>query len=143
MSAHALLSPSAAHRWLNCPRAPSLEVQLPSTISKDAQIGTLAHSVCEMTAKKHFNKIKPAVFTQTMNKFKKNPLWDNEMLLTAEIYTEHLAERAMQFEHEPYIALEVQVDIKDYVPEGYGRCDCIMIGGDTMLYALGALNLYR
>lgn len=71
----------------------------------------------------------------------------------------------MQFEHEPYIAFEVGVDISDYVPESFGRCDCVMLGGDTlvirdykhgkgvpvsaesnpqmMLYALGALKLYR
>ena len=165
MSDHALLSPSAAHRWLNCPRAPRLEAQLPNNVGKDAQIGTLAHSVCEVTAKKHFNKIKPAAYTRAINKYKTSPLWDNEMLQTAETYTEHLAERAMQFEHEPYIAFEVDVDIKDYVPEGFGRCDCIMFGNDTlvitdykngkgvkvdatenpqlMLYALGALKLYR
>ena len=165
MSAHALLSPSAAHRRLNCSRAPRLEVQLPNNISQDAQIGTLAHSVCEATAKKYFNKIKPAAYTRAINKHKTSPLWDDEMLRTAEIYTEHLAERAMQFKDEPYIAFEVAVDINDYVPEGFGRCDCIMFGNDTlvitdykngkgvkvdatknpqlMLYALGALKLYR
>ncbi|MBR1760918.1 MAG: DUF2800 domain-containing protein [Schwartzia sp.] len=165
MSAHALLSPSAAHRWLNCPRSARLEAQLPEKQSAFAAEGTLAHSVCEFAAKKHFKKIAAATYTRNIKKFKADPLWDDEMLHSSETYVEHLAERAMGFEHEPYIAFEVSVDISDYAPEAFGRCDCVMFGGDTliitdykngkgvpvsavenpqlMLYALGALKLYQ
>lgn len=165
MSGHALLSPSAAHRWLNCTPAPRLEETFPDNTSEYAEEGTLAHSLCEITAKKKFKNVKSAEYTRTVKKLKKDPLWNDEMISTAEIYVEHLAERAMQFEHEPYIAFEVGVDISDYVPESFGRCDCVMLGGDTlvirdykhgkgvpvsaesnpqmMLYALGALKLYR
>lgn len=165
MSGHALLSPSAAHRWLNCTPAPRLEATFPDNTSEYAEEGTLAHSLCEITAKKKFKNVKSAEYTRTVKKLKKDPLWNDEMISTAEIYVEHLAERAMQFEHEPYIAFEVGVDISDYVPESFGRCDCVMLGGDTlvirdykhgkgvpvsaesnpqmMLYALGALKLYR
>lgn len=165
MSGHALLSPSSAYRWLNCTPAPRLEVTLPERVSKDAEEGILAHSVCEITAKKKFKKVKAVEYTKTIKRLKKTPLWDDEMLHTADIYVEHLSERAMQFEHEPYIVFEVGVNISEYVPESFGRCDCVMFGGDTlvirdykhgkgvpvsaernsqmMLYALGALNLYR
>lgn len=165
MSDHALLSPSAAHRWMNCTPAPRLEATLPDKTSAYAEEGTLAHSVCEITAKKKFKKVKSAECTRTIKRLKKKDLWDDEMLHTAETYVEHLAERAMQFEHEPYIAFEVKVDISEYVPDSFGRCDCVMFGGDTlvirdykhgkgvavsaeenpqmMLYALGALKLYR
>ena len=165
MSDHALLSPSAAHRWMNCTPAPRLEATLPDRTSAYAEEGTLAHSVCEITAKKKFKKVKAAECTRTIKRLKKKELWDDEMLHTAETYVEHLSERAMQFEHEPYIAFEVKVDISEYVPESFGRCDCVMFGGDTlvirdykhgkgvpvsaeknpqmMLYALGALKLYR
>ena len=164
MSGHALLSPSSAHRWLNCPLAPRLEAQLPAKTSEYAQEGTLAHSVCEIAAKKKFKKVKAAEYNKELKKLKAKPLWNDEMLNTAEVYVEHLSERAMQFEHEPYVAFEVGVDISEWVPEAFGRCDCIMIGGDTlvitdykhgkgvpvdveenpqlMLYALGALKLY-
>jgi len=165
MSDHALLSPSSAYRWLNCPLAPRLEEKLPEKPSEFAKEGSLAHKVCEYAAKKRFKKIKAADYTRAIKKLKTDPLWDDEMLHTAEIYVEHLAERAMGFEHEPYLAFEVKVDISDYVPESFGRCDCVMFGGGTliitdykhgkgisvnaaenpqlMLYALGALKLYR
>ena len=165
MSQHALLSPSSAHRWLNCPLAPRLEAQLPEQTSDYAREGTTAHSVCEIAAKKHFKKVKAAEYTRKIKKLKTDPLWNDEMLHTAETYVDHLAERAMSFEKEPYVAFEVKVDISDYVPEAFGRCDCAMFGDDTliitdykhgkgvpvsaknnpqlMLYALGALKLYQ
>jgi hypothetical protein len=87
------------------------------------------------------------------------------MLQTAERYVGHISERAMGFRFEPCLAFEVKVDITDYVPEAFGTCDCVMVGGDTlvitdykhgkgvpvsaeenpqlMLYALGALKLYK
>lgn len=165
MTKHALLSPSSAHRWLNCPPSARLEATLPAKTSEFAKEGSLAHSVCEVSAKLHFGKIKKAEYTKTIKKLKTDPLWDDEMLRTAETYVEHLAERAMQFNHEPYIAFEVPVDISDYVPEAKGTCDCVMFGENTliitdykhgkgvavsannnpqlMLYALGALKRYN
>lgn len=165
MSSHALLSPSSAHRWLNCPLAPRLEAQLPEKPSEYAREGTIAHSVCEIAAKKKFKKVKAAEYNKVIKKLKTDEQWSDEMLHTAETYVEHLSERAMGFENEPYIAFEVKVDISDYVPEAFGRCDCVMFGGDTliitdykhgkgvpvsvemnpqlMLYALGALKLYQ
>lgn len=165
MSDHALLSPSSAHRWLNCPLAPRLEATLPEKSSEYAQEGTLAHSVCEITARKKFKKVKAADYNKEIKRLKKKELWDDEMLHTAETYVEHLSERAMAFKSEPYVTFEVKVDISDYVPEAFGRCDCVMFGGDTliitdykhgkgvpvdvvenpqmMLYALGALKLYQ
>ncbi|MBQ8133376.1 MAG: DUF2800 domain-containing protein [Clostridia bacterium] len=165
MSAHALLSPSSAHRWMNCTPAPRLEAKLPEKTSDFAREGTVAHSVCEITAKLHFGKVRKTEYTKKIKQLKTSELWDDEMLQTAETYVEHLSEKAMQFDHEPYLAFETKVDITDFVPEAFGRCDCIMFGGDTliitdykhgkgvpvsaeenpqmMLYALGALKIYR
>lgn len=164
-SSHALLSPSAASRWLNCTPAPRLEAELPESTSEYAAEGTLAHSVCELLARKKFTIVKPSAHNTALKKLKKDALWDDEMLTTAATYVEHLLERYMSFPNKPYIVFEVKVDITDYVPEAYGTCDCVMIGGDEliitdykhgkgvpvspennpqmMLYALGALKCYR
>lgn len=164
-SDHALLSPSGAYKWLNCPASPRLEAEIPEQPSPYAQEGTLAHSVCEISAKKYFKKSRPSDYSRRLNTLKKDELWSDEMLHTAETYVDHLAEKAMSFESEPYTAFEVRVDISKYVPEAFGRCDCVMFGGNTliitdykhgkgvpvsakenpqlMLYALGALELYQ
>lgn len=162
---HAILSPSAAHRWLHCTPAPRVEAEFPETTSEYAEEGRLAHSVCELTAKKKFTVMNNRTYNSRLKKLKADPKWDDEMLSTAATYVEHLTEHAMRFEHAPYVALEVQVDITDYAPEAFGTCDCVMIGGDELiitdykhgkgvpvsaqdnpqmlLYALGALKLYR
>lgn len=162
---HAILSPSAAHRWLHCTPAPRVEVEFPETTSEYAKEGRLAHSVCELAAKKKFTVMNNRTYNSRLKKLKADPKWDDEMLSTAATYVEHLTEHAMRFEHAPYVALEVQVDITDYAPEAFGTCDCVMIGGDELiitdykhgkgvpvsaqdnpqmlLYALGALKLYR
>lgn len=162
---HAILSPSAAHRWLHCTPAPRVEAEFPETTSEYAEEGRLAHSVCELAAKKKFTVMNNRTYNSRLKRLKADPKWDDEMLSTAATYVEHLTEHAMRFEHAPYVALEVQVDITDYAPEAFGTCDCVMIGGDELiitdykhgkgvpvsaqdnpqmlLYALGALKLYR
>lgn len=162
---HALLSASSAARWLHCTAAPRLEAQFPETKSPYAEEGRLAHAICELKVIKHFTmQIKPRAFTAKLNKLKAAPLYNDEMDKTSDLYIEHLSERAMQYCTRPNVAAEVRVDFGDYVPDGYGTCDCIMIGGDTLsivdykhgqgvpvsaennpqmrLYALGALRRY-
>lgn len=51
---HALLSPSAAHRWLNCTAAPLLEKDIEDKGSTFAEEGSLAHAYC---AKKLFGTL--------------------------------------------------------------------------------------
>lgn len=47
MAAHALLSPSSAEKWLNCPGALAMEQGLPDTGSEYADEGTAAHFLAE------------------------------------------------------------------------------------------------
>ena len=68
-----------------------------------------------------------------MGDLKNSLLWNDKMIATAKIYVEHLAERAMSFECKPYVTFEVEVDLADYVPGSFGRCDCIMFGAETLV----------
>ena len=163
---HALLSASSASRWLHCTAAPRFEAQFPESTSEYAEEGRLAHAICELKVIKHFTvAIKPSTFRSRLKKLKENPLYQDEMDKTSDLYLEHLTEKAMQYNTKPNVAAEVKVDFSEYVPEGFGTCDCIMIGGDMLsitdykhgkgvpvsaennpqmrLYALGALKRYK
>ena len=161
---HALLSASSAHRWLVCTAAPRFEENLPESTSEYAEEGRLAHAICELKVLKKFTLMTSRTYTTSLNKLKKDPLYKDEMDKTSDLYIEHLTEQAMLYDHTPTVTAEVQVDFEEYVPEGFGTCDCIMIGGDTLsitdykhgkgvpvsatgnpqmrLYALGALKRY-
>lgn len=161
---HALLSASSASRWLVCTAAPRFEENLPEKTSGYAEEGRLAHAIAELKVLKKFTLMSNKTYTTRLNKLKKDPLYNPEMDKTTDIYLEHLVEQAMTYDSSPAVAAEVRVDFADVVPEGYGTCDCVMIGGDTLsitdykhgkgvpvsaignpqmrLYALGALKRY-
>jgi hypothetical protein len=163
---HALLSASSASRWLKCTAAPRFEEQFPENASEYAEEGRLAHAICELKVIKKFTtQLTLRTFSTRINKLKKDPLFQEEMERTSDAYIEHLSELAMTYPATPNVAAEVRVDFSEYVPEGFGTCDCIMIGGDTLsitdykhgkgvavsaennpqmrLYALGALKRYK
>lgn len=162
---HALLSASSAHRWLECTAAPRFEEQFPSGTSEYAEEGTLAHSICELYARQYFATVTKRKFNAELKKLQAKEYYSDEMLRTAEAYVQYLKEKALGFKEAPYVTQEIKVDFSDYVPEGFGTCDCVMIGGDTLhitdykhgkgvpvsavgnpqmrLYALGALKLFK
>ena len=161
---HALLSASSAARWLNCTASPRFEEGLPESTSEYAEEGRLAHAIAELKTLKKFTLMTSRTYTTRLNKLKKEPLYNPEMDKTTDLYMEHLTEQAMLYDSAPTVAAEVKVDFNDYVPEGFGTCDNVMIGGDTLsitdykhgkgvpvpavgnpqmrLYALGALKRY-
>ena len=163
--AHAVVTASGFERWSHCTAAPRYEEQFPDgETTVYAAEGTLAHSVCELYGRKKFTVMSTRKFNSELKKLKADELWQDEMIKTAEVYVDFLTEKAMTYAATPHVAFEVRVDLSDYIPEGFGTCDNIMIGGDTLritdykhgkgvpvssinngqmrLYALGALKLY-
>lgn len=153
--AHALLSASSAHRWLACPPSAVAAEAYGDTGSDYAAEGTLAHEVAEWVAS---------------GKSKNGPSLDKgtedgvtgEMLEHARAYRDYIQEQVKS--DDAVVMLERRVDFSEYVPDGFGTCDCIIIQGNTLtiidykygrgvqvsavdnpqmrLYALGALNDY-
>lgn len=161
---HALLSASSAARWMICTAAPRFEEGLPESTSEYAEEGRLAHAIGELKVTKKCTPMSTRTYNTRLNKLKKDPLYNPEMDKTTDLYLEHITEQVMAYDTAPTVAVEVQVDFSDYVPEGFGTCDCYIIGGDLLsivdykhgkgvpvsavgnpqmrLYALGALRRY-
>lgn len=162
---HAVLSASSAHRWLSCPPSARLAEQFPESTSPYAEAGRLAHAIGELKARKYFlEPMSTRAYNARMKKLQAEPSYDKSMEENTDIYLETLKETALAFESAPFVALETRVDFSDYVPDGFGTADCIMIGGGTIaivdykngagvpveaeenpqmkLYALGALQVY-
>lgn len=166
---HALLSASSAHRWLHCTGSPLLEKDFPDSTSVYAQEGTLAHELCELKLMAYTGEITKRKLTSMKNKLMKSELWQPEMEGTSEAYLDYVKDITMSYTVKPVILTEKRVDFSQYVPEGFGTADCLILAGDTlhvvdykhgkgvvvdadhnpqmMLYALGAMSelslLYR
>ena len=161
---HALLSPSSASRWINCPPSALLNAEAGDRDTVFTREGTLAHAVAELKARKHFIGMGPQKYGAALKKLKADELWQDEMDGHTDAYLDALKDIAATFAEMPYVALEQRVDFSGYVPEGFGTADCIMIGGEVLhivdfkygkgvevsaednpqlkLYAMGAIEQY-
>jgi hypothetical protein len=165
MSAHAVLSPSGAHRWLSCTRSARLEQQFPDNAGQAAAEGTLAHSLGELITKFKLKKISKQVYQRELKKIEADKLFDQSMMDHAESYSVFVLERyyeAQSHTKDAVIYLEHLLNLTDYVPDGFGTGDSVIIADGTMeiidlkygkgvlvtatnnkqmmLYALGALK---
>jgi hypothetical protein len=158
--AHALLSASSAHRWLNCPPSAIAATAYEDEGSEFAAEGTLAHEVAELFARVQVidghpdQTVVPASCTSDAEAV------TAEMQDCARDYADYIQEHIKS--PDAVVLLEQRVDFSPWVPEGFGTCDCIILQDDTMtvidykfgkgvaveavnnpqlrLYALGALN---
>lgn len=149
---HALLSPSASHRWIACPRSVRLTEFMEDKSSAYATEGTLAHSIAEDKLNHHLG------YTQ-----KHSECEDKAMDDYTDGYVAFVAEQ-MSVLKEPMAFVEQRVDCSKYVPECYGTCDALIVsdgvlhicdlkygtgvkvdavGNDQLrIYALGALEMF-
>lgn len=143
--AHALLSASSSHRWLNCTASARLEEGFPeSGPSSHADEGTLAHELAELKLR---SKLK------LLRKEKSTPEETTERraavarIMASEYYCEEMEECTDQYVAyvmEAYnvalakdplaeLFIETKLDYSDYAPEGFGTCD-------VFIFATGVLH---
>jgi hypothetical protein len=133
MGAHALLSASSSHRWLHCTPSARLEEKLPESSSQYAEEGSLAHEIAELKLRKYcIEPMGTRTFNARIKKFKENPLFQEEMLKHTDAYLDYIAGVLHGFSSPPYVAAEKKIDYSSYAPEGFGTCDCIIIGGNIL-----------
>ena len=147
MAAHARLSASGAHRWVACPGSVKAEDGIAERSSPFAEEGTRAHDLAERTLLGGGNC---SDYTD-----------DVEMADYVQSYVDYV--RASETGGCTFV--EMRVDFSDWVPEGFGTSDAIVLAGDEIrvidlkygkgvrvdaeenlqgiLYALGAFNAFR
>ena len=160
---HAKLSASGAKKWIACPGSILMEAKVPDKPSVYAAEGTIAHALGEAKirlATKEYTKAK-------YHKAIKDLDIDDEMEEHTDAYRDFVIERfnaAKGKNASAILLLEQRLDFSEYVPEGFGTGDCVIIsegrleiidlkygkgvpvkaeGNPQMqLYALGALAAY-
>ena len=133
MAGHALLSPSASHRWLHCTAAPRLEEGIKDEGSDYAAEGTLAHAYCAMKLKNFLGlptdgeKEEIAALQEKYGTGEMAEYTDTYSTIVLEKYN---AARAAT--PDAQLLVETRLDFSDYVPEAFGTADAIIIADGTM-----------
>lgn len=158
MSEHALLSASGAHRWMACTPSARLELEFDDQSGTAAEEGTAAHALAE-------HKLRKALKMRSKKPISKYDC--DEMDAYTDEYVAFVVEQltlAKQTCEDPMILIEQKLDFSDYVPEGFGTGDAILISDGVLhiidfkygqgvlvsavdnpqmkLYALGALHVF-
>lgn len=164
---HAVLSASSAYRWLACPPSARLEEQFEETTSIYAEEGTLAHSIAEQKLRFLLKQISAQDYAQALQTFEKNEFYSVSMLDYIETYATIVMEKVNEAKArsaDAIVLLEQKLDFSDWVPEGYGTGDVVIISDGVLeiidlkygkgvpvaakdnaqmkLYALGALATF-
>ena len=158
--AHAILSASSSHRWLNCPPSARLCETYEDKGSDYAAEGTDAHSLCEY-------KLRKALGMEATDPTENLTWYNEEMDDCANGYASYileLVEAAKETCADPVVLIEQRVDFSRWVEQGFGTSDAIIISDgmlhvvdykhglgvlveadnnpQMMCYALGALELF-
>lgn len=144
MAAHALLSPSAAERWINCPASVYISKDIPDEGSVYADEGTVAHTLMELAGKDYFNGFQWDAIQTTLafkvaemkakgpqGKFTITDTWADEAINCARVWIKELDKVCGGFPD--YVAFETRVNSVE-IPNGSmsGTADCLMLVGDTL-----------
>ncbi len=164
---HAVLSASAAHRWMNCPGSISLCQGIPDKGSSYAEEGTLAHSLAELIINYNLSRMTKAEFKKAMKDIESNSFYCQEMQDYIKDYTERIWElmnEAKAVCKDAELLTEQRLDFSAWVPGGFGTGDVVIVydkvihicdlkygkgvgvsaeqNPQLMLYGLGALSTY-
>ena len=113
MAPHARLSPSSAHRWINCPASIQMEEGIPDVESDNAREGTAAHELAEMV----LNGEEARFYLD--EEMSNGVIVDQEMIDAVDVYADFcLNQPGDHF-------IETRVDMSGFVEGCFGTADFI------------------
>lgn len=163
---HALLSASAAKRWINCPPSVRLTEGMPDKPSEYAAEGTLAHALAELKLRRKFEVMPKSKYTKAFDAIKADPAYNAEMDGYTDDYLDYILSIAHRYNKtKPYVVIEKQLNYSHIAKDGFGTSDAVLIckndlhiidfkygkgvpvsaedNPQLMLYALGAVAEYN
>ena len=157
---HSALSASSSARWMACPPSAKLNAMAADISSDFAREGTCAHELCEY-------KLRRLLGEEVQNPTENLDFYDSEMEECSDEYASYIGEcisAAKEKCSDPIVLVEQRLDFSEYVSNGFGTGDCVIVADDTLfvidfkygkgvevsaennpqmkLYALGALALF-
>lgn len=131
---HALLGASSAARWIACTPSARATESLPGGTSKYAEEGTRAHELCEKALRYKLAKWEAGIPFDLLSDWAQQSM-PTEMFNAVCRYTSFIHELWVGFPRRPGVFIEQEVDVSQWVPGGFGTCDCLLIG-DGILHII-------
>jgi len=135
---HALLSASKAEQWINCPPSARLQEGVSDTRSEYADEGTLAHELAETKLRRRLllcSASERKRLDTRLREIQANHLYSAEMEQLTQEYAEFVEERfltAKARSSDAVVLLEEPLDFSEWVPEGYGTGDVVLIADGVL-----------
>ena len=95
----------------------------------------MAHSLAEQILRYNNGEISKKAFTGRLNKLKADPLYDKEMQDYIEDYANRVWETVNEVKAacpDALVLFEQQLDFSDYVPDGFGTGDVVIVADDLV-----------
>ena len=162
--AHARLNASSSHRWMMCPPSVKLSEQFVDKPSTYAEEGSFLHELCELKLHRYLGDMTAEAVEAQYAEHRDNEFYSDEAESVTDEYVAFCIETIEAVRSscpDPLIMVEHRLDYSEYVPEGFGTGDLVIVadgvievidfkGGrgvrvdanrnsQLMLYALGAL----
>ncbi|WP_110930651.1 DUF2800 domain-containing protein [Paenibacillus bouchesdurhonensis] len=136
--AHALLGASGASRWIACPPSARLTEHISEKRSEYADEGTAAHELSEVKLQQMLmpnNSARRKELEKALTEAMASTYYGPEMENAVNDYVDIVAERflaAKARSQDAVIMFEQRLDFSEWVPEGYGTGDVIIISDGIM-----------
>lgn len=129
--AHAILSASGADRWMNCTPSARLEEKFPNDSSEYAKEGTLAHELAELNLRYQLKLISKTEYNKAYKEIQKSEYYAEDMDDYVQIHVDYVIQQYKASDKKTKgkstLLIEERVDLSDYIEEGSGTCDDIVI----------------
>lgn len=129
--AHARLNASSSHRWMMCPPSVKLSEQFVDKPSPYAEEGTFLHELCELKLQRYLDDMAPEAIEAQYAEHRDNDFYSAEAEAVTDEYVAFCIETIEAVKAscpDPLIMVEHRLDYSEYVPEGYGTGDLVIIG---------------
>ena len=161
---HARLNASSSHRWMMCPPSVKLSERFADKPSLYAEEGTFLHELCELKLHRDLGDMTPEALQAQYAAYRDSDFYSDEAESVTDEYVSFCVETIEAVRAsclDPLILVEHRLDYSEYVPEGFGTGDLVIVadgvlevidfkGGrgvrveaernsQLMLYGLGAL----
>lgn len=118
MSSHALFSPSAAERWMQCPASARINYEAPRTSNAAADEGTTAHELAQLCLERNWDATDLPVHDDWSE-------YPEDMRGHVQDYIDYVRDRCREVDGALHV--EQRLDMTEYVPDCYGTADAVIV----------------